>query len=77
MGLAQSRVSGLTGLCAIGCVSLQGAFPIHQGLSQNLARAGGVACLAFSPVLDGKAWGAGRRTGPSLHREPLCEPLLA
>ena len=44
MGLAQSQVSDLTGLRAIGCVSLQGAFPIYQGLSQNLARDGRVAC---------------------------------
>ena len=44
MGLAQSQVSGLTELCATGCVSLQGAFPIYQGLSQNLARDGTAAC---------------------------------
>ena len=38
------KVSGLTELCATGCVSLQGAFPIYQGLSQNLARDGRAAC---------------------------------
>lgn len=76
MGLAPTSISTLLDFVPLS-VSLEGFFPVYQGLGQNLARAGEVTSLAIFFCAGWECLGSPQLNRPPwLHCEPLWGPLF-